>query len=279
MSATIQLCPSETVALLAIGNKQAIKHTDAVKAEIAVFLAQGVLKIEETVASGRWKSKKAVQSIKLTQKPAAHISGSSKELLNYLAPIGKDGVNIKKFVGILTRSLGSSMFKFTDKHIIPALENRNLIEQRSRKVLWIFNIKTHHLTDSGRNEEEKLKSLFEKAKNIPAFIDSDPAQVVALAASLGTNIFIINELRPYLSQIFPLFVKNSTSTDSIFSIDAGSSTGLMDFDLSIFETIDLSVFDSIDSTLSSFDASFDSSSGADGGGSDAGGGDGSGGGD
>lgn len=172
------------------------------------------------------------------------------------------------------KSFGSDLGKFQSEQIIPALINRGLIEQYTKKRLGLFNTTRYRPTVAGETLRQEITGHLSQARALPSMVDHDPASAAALIATLGSTVLLVDELKPHygrISQALNAGQGGDGGFDSFESDDA-SFDG---FDaLGDSFDFDLSAFDALDSSLDAFDSSFDSAdSGSDGGdGGDGGGG-------
>ena len=80
-------------------------------------------------------------------------------------------------------------------------------------------------TPAGEVEQRRLQGLMQQAREIPGYLDRDPVQAVAIMAALGTSVFLVEELRPHLSQLSTLMSAHGCfappfSPSLFFSVDA-----------------------------------------------------------
>lgn len=174
------------------------------------------------------------------------------------------------------KSFGADLGKFQSEQIIPALTNRGLIEQYTKKRLGLFTTTRYRPTAAGEALRQEITGHLNQARTLPALVDHDPASAAALIATLGSAVLLLDELKPHYGRISRSL---STSQDGdsgdfgSFDSDDSSFSGLDSIGDSF--DFDFSAFDALDSTLDTFDSSFDAAdSSSDGGGdSDGGGGD------
>ena len=65
----------------------------------------------------------------------------------------------------------------------------------------MFSRTRYHRTRSGDALKPQIDTLFTRAREIPSYLDEDPAQAAAVAATLGGLIFLMPELRPHFTDI------------------------------------------------------------------------------
>jgi len=154
---------------------------------------------------------------------------------------------------------------FIEDCVGPALVARGLAAPKRARALGLFPYDSFVLTAAGEDEKSRLQGVISEARAIPSLLDSDPAKVAALIASLGSAFLLVEELKPH----YPALEKALRPPDggdvynfvNPASFDTGSS-GDACFD---FGHLDFSCFDS--GAFDSFDAGFsDASGGGDGGG-------------
>jgi hypothetical protein len=264
------LSPGEVMVLL---DPNGAKAREALKVTVLALVAQGVLRFEERVGKGLLGREKRSSVLNLA--PAAPTPpGPAAAVVETLAPIAPEGEAMPQVVARLQRRFGPDLGRFVTEAVRPVLVSRGLLEPRREKLLWLIPVTRFRPTPAGESEQGRLRELMLQARDIPAFLDRDPVQAVALVAALGAAILLVPELRPHLAQLSSL-MKDQSALDGFSDFGSGGSGSDHAFGSGL-DAFDLSAFDVLDQDLSAFDASFDSV--GDGGGSD-GGGDGGGGGD
>lgn len=143
---------------------------------------------------------------------------------------------------------------YVTKHVVPQLHQRGLVEERSKKVLFVFNKTSWELTPAGQAKKDELQGVLDEGKaNMPSWVSSDPTRAAAYLGAAGAAILLAPTLFPQLRQL------GQVTDVGDYHYEDDSDWG---FDLSSFDSID-SAFESIDSSV---DAG-SSDSGSDSGGS------------
>jgi hypothetical protein len=74
---------------------------------------------------------------------------------------------------------------------------RGLAEQRKTRLLGFIPVTRYYRTPTGEAEKARLDDAIRDARQIPRYLDSDPAQAAALVAAAGAAILLVDELRPH----------------------------------------------------------------------------------
>jgi hypothetical protein len=227
--------------------------TQPFKLALTELLMRGSLKIIES--KGRFRGK----TVLLVDGPKAQAPSEPS-----LAPVwelyrGSKTKTTDQGTGVPVNELAkSAQSKFgtvggyVDKHVVPQLHQRGLVEQRSKKVLFVFNKTTWELTPAGQSKKDELQRVLDEGKaSMPSWVSNDPAQAAAYLGAAGAAILLAPTLFPQLRQL-------------------GQVADVGDYNFGDDNDFDFSSLDSVDSAFDAIDSSVDA--GSSDGGSDSGGG-------
>jgi hypothetical protein len=253
-----ELSPAEKVVLLSPNGARGFA---AIKATLLLLLTKGVLRIEESTQYGLLRTK-TVAHLRIANEPKAP-PPEVGVLIDIIRDAQAAGGRIKDVLALANKKFLNGCPKYIVDIIQPALIARGLLTKK--KTLFIY---TFHLTPEGEALHSKLKSDLYRANDIPKLLKSDPAQAAAVAAAIGTTIFLSDKLPQHFKALSDAMRAQGSTYMPI--PDSGNSSG---FDLSSFDlgSFDFASFDAggFDTGMASFDAGF---SDAGGGGGDSGGG-------
>jgi hypothetical protein len=226
------------------------------------LIAQGVLRLETEDRPGLIRTRH-IPHLRVADGVADTTAPIASSLVRVVRGAEPDGL-MKNIVAQSRREFGSRLLGFVQDRVIPSLVGRGLAEKRDKRLLGF--IPTHVFVPKAAGETEKirLENAMREAKTIPQYLDGDPAKVAALVLATGSAIILVEELRPFYSQLSRAL--NPSNGGGGFA-DAGSldnGSGFANFD---FGAVDFSSFDS--GAFASFDAGF-SDAGGDGGGDSGG---------
>jgi hypothetical protein len=261
------LSPGEVVVLLDLN---AARAREALKVTVLSLLVKGVFRIQEKLQTGLLKRVKRSTVLALSPSAPTALPGPEGAVFQALAPVGPDGEAMPAAVALLQKQFGKDLSRFVSDHVRPALIARGLLEAYRDKFLWIFPVTRYRPTPTGEVEQRRLQGLMQQAREIPSYLDRDPAQAVAIMAALGSSVLLVEELRPHLSQLGTLM---SAPLDApLFGTDDASWSDISDNLSAVdFSDLDFSSFDALDQALADFDASFDTGSDSSDSSSDSGG--------
>lgn len=187
--------------------------------------------------------------------------------------VGSSGCTMQEFVLRVRRAYGANLQGYIRQEVRPALLRRGLLVERRQPFLLFFTRTRWELTPSGEQQRDRIERAIGLARDIPDFLDRDPAQAAALAVSLGTAVLLVPELKGHYQRLAQAMRAQSGDGggDGGFFLEIHGRTP-DDFDAMSLADFDATVFAALDGGFDAFDAGFD---GADGGG-DGGGGDGGG---
>ena len=235
----------------------------ALKLGFLALIAQGLVRMESVE---RRVMLRKLHLIHLLSKPDAPddlppIAASLMRVVRAAEPTG----SMFHVVAQSRREYGRSLNGFVKDYVMPSLVGRGLAEERPARLLGLFPTTRFVRTAAGDVERIRLENAMREAREIPRFLDRDPAQAAALAVALGGAILLVNELQPYYQQLAAAIRPGGSGGDVPVgdgSFDAGGfDVGGFDFGGVDFSAVDFSGID-----FSGFDSGF-SDAGGDGGGS------------
>lgn len=282
MSRTPQPLQLTAAEALVLQNPQLAQGRAALKLTMMELLARRIVTMHHDERKGMFGRTQRTDYLEIapdatqrTRDAAAHVR-SVVDML-WAADTKGQGATMTSVVAQARKTFGADLSSFQNKHVLPMLIERGLLESYQAKRLGIFNTTKYRHTTQGETVRQQLVGHLEQARALPSVIERDPAQAAALLATLGASVLLVDELKPFYSRLSQAMrpTTGADSGDAYVSDDDDSSS----FDSSDFGTFDsfdfdFNAFDTLDSSLDAFDSSFDSSSdsGSDGGG-DGGGGD------
>jgi hypothetical protein len=302
MPATDGLSTAEAYVLISLPRFDARK---ALKLGLMGLLAQRVLRMETENRPGLFRTRHIPHLYVAPGVPRAlpPVVASLVAVVRSAEPEG----TMKKVVAEAMRAYGRSLAGFAGDRVLPSLAARGLAEPRKRRLLGLIPATRFYRTPSGETEKARLDAVMRDAREIPRYLDSDPAQAAALAVAAGAAILLVEGLRPHYDALSRALrpppdggndgagyttgfdgLHDSSRHDSgipdnaSFSDTANFDSANLDsanfdfanFDFANFDfgSIDFGAFDA--GGFDSFDAGFSDAGGGDGGGGDGGGGDG-----
>lgn len=146
---------------------------------------------------------------------------------------------------------GSGYARFRSEVVLAALKRRGLIEWRSERILLIIPRRVAVPSASGQAQRGELERLLREARHAAAKVGQEPAQLAALAASLGAAVVLVPELWPQLAEMDVLLRPPAPGSD-------GGSDPVFEFDLDFGG-------EEIDAVCSDVDGACDAADGGDGG--------------
>ncbi len=259
MSDAIPLSPAEQVVLLSPNRARGYA---AIKAMLLLLLTKGVLRIEETDQIGIFRTK-TVAHLRIAAEPN-NPPPEIAVLLDLVRAAQAEGGKIKDVVARANKQFLTGCPKYITDLIQPALKARGLLTEN--KVLFV---RTFHLTPEGEKIQSQLKSDLFRVNDIPKLLKSDPAQAAAVAAAIGTTIFLSDKLPKHFKPLADA-MRASGGDAGFIPINSGV-TGNIDWSSFDLGSFNFASFDagSFDAGMSSFDSGFsDASGGGDSGGAD-----------
>ncbi len=260
MDKTAPLGAAEAYLLLSLPK---FDNRKALKIGFMGLLAQGVLRIENEDRPGLFRTRH-IARLRVAAAAPANLPPVAASLVKVVRATEPDGL-MRDVVKQSMREYGSALLGFVQTIVAPALIARGLAEKQTSRILGLLPRTRYVRTPAGESEKIRLDGLMQDACSIPRYLDRDPAQAAALAASLGGVILLIDELRPHY-QAIAVALRERGSGD-FAPVDIGGFDGV-DAGAFDFGALDFSAFDS--GAFDSFDSGF-SDAGGDGGGGDGGG--------
>ena len=270
----VDLTPGEALVLLDPNKTQG---REAVKVSLMWLLGKSFLTVTSENKPGFFGRFSKTPLLRPNPRSPAQLPSHLIELMQVVRRAGY----MDDFVRAARGSFGHDLSGFQKDHLLPSLLKRRLIEHRVEPFLWVFKRSRYYRTRSGEAMRNHIEAMFSDARQIPNYLDRNPAQAAAMAATLGGLIILMPELKPYFNDI-------AAATRRANHIDAGSNyvggpsssssireePHLDDAMVMDFSTLEPGALDGLDASMSVLDSSFDAGM-SDGG---AGGGDGGGGG-
>ena len=198
MDATPELTPAEAMVLMDTG----VRPAQLFKVTVMALMLQGLTRAVTGERRG-W-----LRTRRVTRLYAGLAPGQPDHVQSALAVIRRvDGGTVADVVAAARTAYGSDLGRFKQDHVIPALSRRHLVQHSSSRVLWVFPLRRLTLTLGGTAALERLRAALDRGRTVPAFLDSDPRQAAMIAASLGTLILLVEELRPHLKRLAQALVE------------------------------------------------------------------------
>lgn len=281
---------------LVLRSPQTESSPAALKLTLTELLARRAILISEVRRRGFLGRESATSYLRLAPDsipPAAppHVL-ATLQLVADAASGSPEGAAIAQVVERARATYGAGLAGFRARLIVPHLIARGLLAEQQARVLWVLPYTKLVHTTAGAIMRDRIEEQIARARHIPAMLDTDPTNAVALALGLGGALLLVEGLRPHYARLSSAMQQGGDPTSFHTMASDSSPTyddqqhGLSGLDLGAFDggafdlgAFDLSAFDSLDTVLDSFDSGFDSSvdSGGDSGGGDSGSGDGGGG--
>lgn len=263
----------------------------ALKLTMMELLARGILTLRHEESKGRLGRTRKTEYVEIGADAAKRVPHYPhvRVVLDTIrsASMTGSGTTMQRLVVQARKVFGSDLSRFRSHYVMPALVQRGLLEAYEQKVLFVFSKSRYRHTPAGESVLQQLQARLAQARGIPSMLDTNPAEVVALVAGLGSTLLLADELRPHFARISQTLRSQPTGDGDVYTTstlfeddqdrDTSEPTGQLDMNLGAADwgDFDVDAFDTLDSSLDGFDSSFDSS--ADGGGDGGDGGDGGGG--
>ena len=188
------LSPAESLVLL---NPSGATAREAIKVTLLWLLAQGLLRIEETVEKKRFRGTQKSVYVRPTPRKAIRLPPEAASLMDEVqAAQAKSGL-IGDVVAQARKAYGANLERFKSRFIIPSLVSRGLVTRE--RFLLVFH--RWIPTPDGLAEQSRIKSDMERARSIPALLETDPVEAAAIALAGGAAILLVAELRPHYRQL------------------------------------------------------------------------------
>ena len=275
--AAVDLTPGEALVLLEPNKRQG---RETIKVSLMWLLAKRCLtaRLEDKPGfMGRFFTK--TTRLHPSDRLPADLSSEMNDLMQLVRRTGY----MDDFVKAAHIQYGNDLAGFRIRHLVPSLLKRRLIEARTEPFLMVFSRTRYYRTRSGDALRQQIEALFTHAREIPGYLDNSPAQAAAVAATLGSLIFLVPELRPHFTEIAQT-MRRPVGADASMSVGDTSSgsaprhnePALLENTMALdFTCFDAGAFAAFDAGMTALDVGFDAaaSSGGDGGcGGDGGGG-------
>ena len=283
---------------LVLQNPHKAQGRAALKLTMMELLARRVLSLRPEEKRGLLGRTRKTEYLRLDPNAARFAQYPHvRAVVEVIAGAGKPGTEptMQEVVANARKTFGTDLARYQSAYVIPALEQRGLVEATRHKVLGVFPSTRYQRTTEGDVALQQLESNMDAARRIPPMLDNgNPQEIAALVAGLGASLLLVDELRPHYRRLSHTLRPGATNdggdasfvpaigTDGGDERELESQDGSSDVDTSFdaFDFGDMSFdsFDALDTSLDAFDSSFDSSadSGGGDGGGDGGGGDGGG---
>src|SRR3984957_16645950 len=220
------LSPAEAFVLLSLPRYDSRK---ALKLALMGLLAQRRLRMESEDRPGVFRIRHIVHLHVAADAlgGGAPIEESVLSVVRAAEPAGLMADVVKQSM----RRYGKALLGFVRDYVGPALVRRGLAEVQRTRLLGFIPSTRFGRTAAGEAEKIRLENAMSDARAIPQFLDSDPAQAVALAAVLGGALFLVDELRPFYQAIAEAMRQRGDSGDAPIG-DGGSFDFAIGFDFS-----------------------------------------------
>jgi len=264
MDATVELTPPEAMVLM----DTAVRPAQLFKVTVMALMLQRVVRAVTEERRGWFRTRR------VTRMHAGLAPGLPGHVQSALEVVRcANGGTVADVVAAARAAYGPDLGRFKQEQVLPALIRRELVQQGTSRVLGLFPRRLSR-TPGGTAALERLRAALDRGRTVPAFLDRDPRQAAMIAASLGTLILLVDELRPHLKRLAEVLPERD-SGGSGDGGGSGSDSGDTDRH-NLDPSWDAGALDALDGAMTGFDSAFDGG-GSDGGG-DSGGGDGGGGG-
>jgi hypothetical protein len=244
----------------------------AVKLAMLTLLAQGSLVVVSSSAAGFLGYRRTTVMLRVMPGQSPDFPG----VATLLTLVGQ-GCTMRQFVDRARRQYGAALRGYVEREVRPALRRRNLIEPSVKRLFGVFPRQIWRLTADGECEVAGIKRAVAAAMTIPDWLDRDPAQAAALAATLGTAILLVDELKPHYQRLAQAMRRHqgdgdATIDNSTVFAPAGSAVPReLPPDFFCPGDFDFAALDALDGGFDAFDAGFSDAGGDGGGGGDSGG--------
>lgn len=269
---------------LVLQNPQAAQGRAALKLTLMELLARRIVTMRHEETKGRFGRVHRTDYLQVAEEDQQQVPDAAPvtAVLNMLRAAGAagPGATMAQVVQQARRSFGSDLSGFQQKHLVPSLLRRGLLEAYQKKLLGLIPRTQYRHTSAGEKVRQELVAHLEQARRLPEVLDRDPTHAAALLATLGGSILLVDELKPHYGRLAQALRQPAAGGDDGASADMveldDPDVAPSDLDLADFGgfDFDFAAFEALDSSLDAFDSSFDSSADSGGGdsGSDSGGG-------
>ena len=254
------------------------------KVSAMALLLRRVLQVETKVQRG-WIRTRMITLLRLGQVPALFPHERAVvRLVQVVLQSQPEGAAVEAVVSAAKREYGSTLYKYRQDLVLPALLDRRMVEIRRSR--W-FKIERPAMTPVGLAVLGQLNAMLDRGRKVPGWLDTDPRQAALTAAALGPLVLLVSELRPHLARLAAAMPRRAEGGDAGggFSGSDGLSVShdqpgfhhphdsqdhSLDFGAWDSGAFDAGAFDGFDNAMSSFDAATDGAGGHGGGGGDGG---------
>lgn len=246
----------------------------AVKLAMLTLLAQGNLAVVSEQIAGFFGRRRTNVMLRVEPKSRPGFPAAA----TLLGLVGHGGCTMRQFVERARRQYGATLRGYVEAEVRPALRRRGLLEPTTERLFGVFPRQVWRPTAAGLDEVARINRAIGEARTIPDWLDRDPAQAAALAATLGTAILLADELKPHYRRLAQAMrAQESGDGDATIDISAvyapGGDTiaGAVLPDFFCPGDFDFAAFYALDGGFDAFDAGFSDAGGDSGGGGDGGG--------
>lgn len=246
MGDAAELMPAEAMVLM----DTSVNPSQLFKVTIMALMLRRVVRAATEQRHGLFRSRQ-VTRLHASAAPdqPAHVQSALAVLRS------ANGGTVAEVVAAARRAYGQNLAAFKQKQVIPAMVQRELVQQRTFRLLWAFPWRRTVLTPGGAAALERLRAALDRGRSVPGFLDRDPRQAAMIAASLGTLILLVPELRPHLKQVARMLQE----PDAGVSGDSGSGSDPHGSERHGLDAGDDAGSDAFGGAMDGFDAGFDAS--------------------
>jgi hypothetical protein len=267
------LKPLSAVEAFVLQAPQRARGPAAVKLAMLTLLAQGSLIVASEPGAGFLGYRRNIVTLRVAPKEGPDFPGATA----LLTLVGRD-CTMRQFVERARRQYGTALRGYVDREVSPALQRRGLVEPAIKRLFGVFPRQVWRATAAGELEVAGIKRAIAEAMTIPDWLNHDPAQAAALAATLGTAILLADGLKPHYRRLAEAMRQQqgdgggdaTTDLSTVFVPAGGAASGQALADFFCPGDFDFAALDALDGGFDAFDAGF-SDAGGDGGGGDGGG--------
>jgi hypothetical protein len=153
----------------------------AVKVGLLALLVQGLLRIDQEERPGLLR-KRRIAHMRTAREAAEPLPPSTASLLGVVRAAQSQDGTMPAVVAAARQAFGKELDGFVRHYVFPSLIERGLAEPRRTRWLGLVPVTRHYPTAAGEAERRRLEEKMQQAREIPRYLDRDPAQAVALAA-------------------------------------------------------------------------------------------------
>ncbi|MGI4954737.1 MAG: hypothetical protein ACRYGM_23265, partial [Janthinobacterium lividum] len=162
------------------------------KVSAMALLLRRVLQAETKVRRG-WIRTRMVTLLQLGQVPALlpHEQAVMR-LVQVVLRRQPEGARVESVVSAARQEYGSTLYKYRQDLVLPALFDRRMVEMRRSR--WL-KIERPAMTPAGLTVLGQLNAMLDQGRKVPGWLDTDPRQAALTAAALGPLVLLVGELR------------------------------------------------------------------------------------